>query len=377
MEVAGLRSPLNEATDYSAYADRMEKLGEPYEYGDDNSLLKIIREYLKQNSATIKQAIASKLANSKISGELKVSRDEFADAILNSRFSAADAAGSSAIVSWVNRGSGRETTDELAKILSQPGLKSYAAREVLGKGYGEDYGGLLPKDEQWYEYADKSEEEYNKKVSYMRRLSYQLERTLKALKGDNKVLSLPLLYLYVINTQGGSEASTWELDKDSAKYTKWIPEFKKLLDAKGEQAAAELIQAHAAGFDAWVELAMSDDFAKYLAKNPPKGRQKSVSIDGKQAAKELKKDATLKGEFEKWLVDTLEMGGATREDLIADYGDGMNLDPMDLDMDDIVSNIINNKKYSDDLGEFFSEYKGSLNESIFEQITKVKKQLWK
>ena len=211
----------------------------------------------------------------------------------------------------------------------------------------------------------------------MRRLSYQLERTLKALKGDNKVLSLPLLYLYVINTQGGSEASTWELDKDSAKYTKWIPEFKKLLDAKGEQAAAELIQAHAAGFDAWVELAMSDDFAKYLAKNPPKGKQKSVSIDGKQAAKELKKDATLKGEFEKWLVDTLEMGGATREDLIADYGDGMNLDPMDLDMDDIVSNIINNKKYSDDLGEFFSEYKGSLNESIFEQITKVKKQLWK
>ena len=117
MEVAGLRSPLNEATDYSAYADRMEKLGEPYEYGDDNSLLKIIREYLKQNSATIKQAIASKLANSKISGELKVSRDEFADAILNSRFSAADAAGSSAIVSWVNRGSGRETTDELAKYL--------------------------------------------------------------------------------------------------------------------------------------------------------------------------------------------------------------------------------------------------------------------
>lgn len=377
MEVAGLRDPLNEAADYSAYVDKMEKLGEPYEYGDANSLLKIIREYLKQNSATIKQAIASELANSKISGELKVSRDQFADAILDSGFSAANAAGSSAIVSWVKGGSGRETTDELAKILSQPSLKSYAARGVLGKGYGEGYGGLLPKDEKWYEYADKSEEEYNKKVSYTRSLSYQLEQTLKGLKGGSSVLSLPLLYLYVINTQGGSEVSTWELGKDSAKYTKWIPDFKKLLDAKGEQAAAELIQAHAAGFDAWVELAMSDDFAKYLAKNPPKGQQKSVSIDGKQVAKDLKKDATLKGEFEKWLVDTLETGGATREDLVADFGDGMNLDPDDLDMNDIVSNIINNKKYSDDLGDFFSEYKDGLNESIFEQLIKVKKQLWK
>jgi len=377
MEVAGLRSPLNEATDYSAYVERMEELGEPYDYDNDN-LRKIIKKYAEKNESTFKQAAASQLSNSKISGELAVSKDEFANAIAYNTFFMYTPPGGSAIYAWVSRYNsqqyGRKTAEQLAQAFSSPGLKGLDNRSEIGTSAGM----MDPFKQPWYNYADASSEVYNKKVPSHRKLNRDLEWTVETLKGDVKsakygIDDYNLLCLYVINSQGGSEASTWKLDDE----TSWVSDFKKLMDAKGDQAAAELLKAYEAVFDAWVELAMSDDFAKHLAKTPPKGKQKSVSIDGKQAAKELKKDATLKGEFEKWLVDTLEMGGATREDLIADYGDGMNLDPMDLDMDDIVSNIINNKKYSDDLGEFFSEYKNSLNESIFEQLTKVKKQLWK
>ena len=360
MEVAGLRTPLNEEAEYSAYADKMEKLGKPYEEGDDG-YAKAVEKYLKENSTTIKQAIASKLANSKITGELAVSKDEFANYLLHWSYLANKAKLVGATTNFLPQHSsqgisGRKIADEWAKKYSKAGLKSWLTDDYWGYN---DYKSQL-----------------NDKLD--------LDYTLKKIKNDpSKQVwwgdAHSTLFLYLINTQGGSEASTWALDG-----LNWLPDLEKLVEAKGEQAATELMKAVEAGFDAWVDLVMNDNFDKLIAQTQPKpqggggGAVGAIAqVSGKQAKEELKKDATLKGEFEKWLVDTLETGGATKEDLAADFGHGMKLDPDDLDMDDIVSNIIGNKKYSDDLGEFFSDYKGGLNESIHEQMLRVKKQLWK
>jgi len=387
MEVAGLRSPLNEATDYSAYVEKMEKLGEPYKLASDDGYAEAVKKYIEQNSATIKQAIASKLTNSKISGELAVSRDEFADMLLYWSYLSPSRAkllsAANAFASLNSSGgttAGKRMTDEWAERFSKADLKTWL-------------------DDYKFGYQHYTETKYGEGTlnEFIKDPKYALNVLRNTLKNTEAWWGYAhwILILYVINTQGGSEASTWKLNKDSAKMAgkfwqdedeeasgqSWGPELEKLMEAKDEQAAEELMKAVEAGFDAWVGLAMSDGLDKLIAQTPPEGVDEPTTstpqISGKQAAKELQKDATLKGEFEKWLVNVLETGGATQEDLVADFGDGMNLDPDDLDMDDIVSNIINNKKYSDDLGDFFSEYKDSLNESIFEQIVRAKRQLLK
>ena len=349
MEAAGLRNPLNEAADYSTYVEKMEKLGKPYKFVSDNGYEEAVKKYLEQNSATIKQAIASKLTNSKISGEFAVSRGEFADMLLYwSYLSPSKAKLLSAADSFASLNSsggktlGKRVTDEWAERFSKADLKTWLDDYKLG-------------------YTD-----YKETIKDFEKDPKDTLNTLKTTLKNTEAwwgYAHYILFFYVMNTQGGTPQDV-----------------EKLMDTKGEQAAAELMKAVEAGFEAWTDLVMSDGLDKLIAQTPPEGLEPTTStpqVSGKQAAKDLKKDATLRGEFEKWLVDILETGGATEEDLVADYGDGMDLDPMDLDMDDIVSNIINNKKYSDDLGEFFSEYKDGLNESIFEQLTKVKKQLWK
>ena len=51
----------------------------------------------------------------------------------------------------------------------------------------------------------------------------------------------------------------------------------KLMDTKGEQAAAELMKAVEAGFEAWTDLVMSDGLDKLIAQTPPEGLEPTTS----------------------------------------------------------------------------------------------------
>jgi hypothetical protein len=159
------------------------------------------------------------------------------------------------------------------------------------------------------------------------------------------------------------------LESGDVKSLKQYPSASKLFTKVGSEGEEELANTFREVFVAAVDI-FNTSFPEYVKNEakkmnfPKKPEEKFKpsynpnNATAKKALEAFKKDISLKQDFEQWLVDELEGGDyGDREDLVNDFGP--KLDPDDLDMDDIVYNIINKKKYQNSLGEFFSEFEAT------------------
>jgi hypothetical protein len=159
------------------------------------------------------------------------------------------------------------------------------------------------------------------------------------------------------------------LESGDAKTLKQYPSASKLFNEVGKEGEEELANTFREVFVAAMDIFNTSfpDYVKSEVKkmNFPKKPEETfkpsyspTNATAKKALEAFKKNVSLKGDFEQWLVDELEGGDyGNREELISNFGPGMQED--DFDMDEIVYNIINKKKYQNNLGEFFSEFEAT------------------
>jgi len=369
MEIAGL--PVNEASnlDVQAYISTwVEATKDMHEF----DAMDLFTEFIQQNKSEIVQAISTELASSKISGTFAASKEQFAERVymnlINSGVNGPQLLSRAVVIPNTDQGN---RTKQFVDGLSQPSMQSYINIKNLPN----------PKQQSWYV---KASDGNTTGVTNIAGLVYW---GAKEAKEGRKVSVGSLdgwqeLMIYLVNTQAGTEASSWKYDRggDSPTrkqdYDKFGLKVKDLFDKKGEQAATELVKAYAKGFGVIADITVNDfiEYAKKHSRSPksPEPFGADTLAKAEEAVQKFKKDAGLKQRFEKHLASTLE-DTATREDLIDAYGPGMQED--DFDIDEIVYNIITKKKYREDLGQYFSDFEeeiGGVNESIYKQILEIK-----
>jgi len=238
-----------------------------------------------------------------------------------------------------------------------------------------------PKNQSWYKEASDGNVRGGANIGTM--LYYGAQEA----RDGNKSIGLDgwqELLTYLVNTQAGAEASSWKYDNGGGSptrkqdYSKFGLKVKDLFDKKGEQAATELVRAYAKGFGV-IANGTINGFAEYaknnpLAKQSPEPAGMDNLVKAEEALQKFKKDPSLKQKFEEYLASALE-DTATREDLVSDYGDSSMDDTDGFDINSIVRNIITKKKHREDFGQYFSDFEeesGSINESIYKQILRIK-----
>lgn len=369
MEIAGL--PVNEASnlDVQAYISTwVEATKDMHEFDGK----RLFTEFIQQNKSEIVQAISTELASSKISGTFAASKEQFAQKIymnlIDSGVNGPQLLSRAVVIPNTDQGN---RTKQFVDGLSQPSMQSYITIKDLPN----------PKQQSWYVKASDGNTTGVENIAglvYWGAKEVQEGRDVAvwALDGWQELM------IYLVNTQAGTEASSWKYDKggDSPThqqdYDKFGLKVKDLFDKKGEQAATELVKAYAKGFGVIADITINE-FVEYAKENPrspesPEPFGADTLAKGNEAVQKFKKDAGLKRRFEKYLANTLEYSD-TKEDIIDTYGPGMQED--DFDIDEIVYNIITKKKYREDLGQFFLDFEeetGGVNESIYKQILEIK-----
>ncbi len=370
MEMAGL--PVNEDSNLDAQAyisTWVEATKGMHEFDAMDQFIK----FIQQNKSEIVQAISTELASSKISGTFAASKEQFAQKIymnlIRSGVNGPQLLSRAVVIPNTDQGS---RTKQFVDGISQPNMQSYISIKDLPN----------PKQQSWYL---KASDGNTTGVTNIAGLVYWGAKEVREGR-DVIVGSLDgwqELMIYLVNTQAGTEASSWKYDNggDSPTYKQDYAKFglkvKDLFDKKGEQAATELVRAYAKGFGVIADITINE-FVKYAKEHPwspespePVGADNLAKAE--EAIQKFKKDAGLKQKFEKHLASTLE-DSATREDLIDAYGPGMQEDSFDIDQ--IVSNIITKKKYREDFGQYFSDFEevsSNVSESMYEQLLQVTK----
>lgn len=376
MEMAGL--PIQEGSDLDeqAYLDTWSEATSGLEEFD---ALKLFVNFLEENKSEIKQAISTELSSPNISGAFAVSKEQIAEKIYKSLTDRYGVNGPnsnllSRAVVIPNTDQGNRTKQFVDNI-SQPSMQSYMNIKDIPRN---------PKQQSWYIKASDGN------VTGVANIGTMLYYGAKEAREGKKASIASLdgwqeLMIYLVNTQAGSEASSWKYDDGGNSptrkqdYNEFGLRVKVLFDKKGTQAATELVRAYAKGFGAIVNGTVNG-FVEY-AKNNPLAKQSKEPIymdnlgKAEKALQKFKKDPSLKQKFEKYLADTLE-DTATREDLVDDYGDS-SMDDMDgFDIDSIVNNIITTKKHQEDFGQYFSDFEeesSNINESIYQQMLRIKR----
>lgn len=375
MELAGLSIKEGSDLDVQAYISTWSEATKGMHEFDAKELFV---NFLEENKSEIIQAISTELSSPNISGAFAVSKQQFAEKIYKSLTDRYGVNGpnsnllSRAVVIPITDQGNR--TKQFVDSISQPSMQSYMNIKDLPRN---------PKQQSWYTKA--SDGNVTGVANIGKMLYYGAEEAREGKKAD--VASLDgwqELMTYLVNTKAGAEASSWKYDNggDSPTrkqdYSKFGLKVKDLFDKKGEQAATELASAYAKGFGV-IANGTVNGFVEYaknnpLAKQSPEPAGMDNLVKAEEALQKFKKDPNLKQKFEKYLAGTLE-DTATREDLVSDYGDS-NMDDTDgFDINSIVRNIITKKKHRNDFGQYFSDFEeegGSINESIYKQILRIK-----
>ena len=375
MELAGLLIKEGSDLDVQAYINTYLEGTKGMEEFDG---LDLFVNFLEENKSEIKQAISAELSSPNISGAFAVSKEQIAEKIYKSLTDRYGVNGPnsnllSRAVVIPNTDQGNRTKQFVDNI-SQPSMQSYMNIKDLPRN---------PKQQSWYTKASDGNVTGVANIGTM--LYYGAEEAREGKKAF--VASLDgwqELMTYLVNTQAGAEASSWKYDNGGGSptrkqdYSKFGLKVKDLFDKKGEQAATELVSAYASGFGV-IANGTINGFVEYaknnpLAKSSPEPAGMDNLVKAEEALQKFKKDPNLKQKFEKYLAGALE-DTATREDLVNDYGDS-SMDTGDgFDVNSIVRNIITKKKHQEDFGQYFSDFEGesgSINESIYKQILRIK-----